>query len=218
MLLEHGAVPDDPVALPVLLNDPEALAAMARATPACLAHRVTMRLGVHAAHGRVVAARGRRVRPCRSGAPRSSRSAPTSNDRAAVDADGLGGHTPLFHTVNAHANRSAPVMRLLLAAGAAADARVDGLVWGRGFEWETDALRPHARVATRNWGPCRRCTGDERDIADTVRAAAGGGRPAGAADAQRAEPLPARTGRLRTIAVRERLADARQAVLPLLWS
>ena len=59
------------------------------------------------------------------------------NATAATDEHGLNGHTPLFHTVNSNANRSEPVMRLLLAAGANAAVRLAGITWGMGFEWET---------------------------------------------------------------------------------
>jgi ankyrin repeat protein len=63
--------------------------------------------------------------------------------RAAADDFGLNGHTPLFHTVNSNGNRSEPVMRLLLDAGARSDIHLLGITWGKGFEWETtcfDAL------------------------------------------------------------------------------
>ncbi len=52
----------------------------------------------------------------------------------------MNGHTPLFHTVNSNGNRSAPLMKLLLAAGGRADLRVHGITWGKGFEWETTFL------------------------------------------------------------------------------
>jgi hypothetical protein len=57
--------------------------------------------------------------------------------RAEVDADGLGGHTPLFHTVNSNGNHCRPMMELLVEAGANLDVRLEGLRWGGGFEWET---------------------------------------------------------------------------------
>lgn len=57
--------------------------------------------------------------------------------RAAFDEHGLNGHTPIFHTVNSNDNRSAPLLRLLLDAGARTDVRLDGITWGKGFEWET---------------------------------------------------------------------------------
>lgn len=167
VLLEHGAVPDDPLAVPVLLNDPDAITAAARRTPAYVRHRVTMSsaftplAGVsllhvaaefgHAEAASALLALGAEV-----------------NDRAAVDADGMGGHTPLFHTVNAHADRSRPVTRLLLEAGAAADARVAGLVWGQGFEWET-VLFDLTPVSYAQLGSLPQMHRDERQIAGTVR-------------------------------------------------
>ncbi|MFN0279522.1 MAG: ankyrin repeat domain-containing protein [Pyrinomonadaceae bacterium] len=59
------------------------------------------------------------------------------NARAGVNKFGLNGHTPIFHTVNSNANRSAPIMNLLLDAGARCDIRLDGIEWGKGYEWET---------------------------------------------------------------------------------
>jgi len=54
------------------------------------------------------------------------------NAAAALDDCGLNGHTPLFHTVNSNGNRSAPVLDLLLDAGARPDARLHGITWGKG--------------------------------------------------------------------------------------
>lgn len=59
-----------------------------------------------------------------------------------MDANGFGGHTPLFHTVNSNRNRARPMMELLADAGAALDIRLRGLVWGGGFEWETLVFDP----------------------------------------------------------------------------
>jgi hypothetical protein len=59
------------------------------------------------------------------------------NARARSDADGLGGQTPIFHTVNSLFNYSSPMMRLLAEAGADLDLRLKGLLWGSGFAWET---------------------------------------------------------------------------------
>jgi hypothetical protein len=57
-----------------------------------------------------------------------------------LDANGFGGHTPLFHTVNSNRNYCRPMMELLVKAGASLDIRLKGLVWGSGFEWETTVL------------------------------------------------------------------------------
>ena len=59
------------------------------------------------------------------------------NAAADLDEHGLNGHTPLFHTVNSNRNRSEPILRLLLDAGARTDIRLAGITWGTGFEWET---------------------------------------------------------------------------------
>lgn len=135
-LLAHGAALDDPALEPVLLDDAVALAAALRRDPRLIAHRTSMAstftplegatlLHVAAEYGHLSAARvllehGAEV-----------------DARAMVDRWGLDGHTPLFHTVNSNDNRSAPVMQLLLDAGARADLLLPGITWGRGFEWET---------------------------------------------------------------------------------
>lgn len=59
------------------------------------------------------------------------------NARADVDTDGLGGQTPLFHTVNSNQNYCRPMMELLVDAGADLDIRLKGLIWGDTMEWET---------------------------------------------------------------------------------
>jgi ankyrin repeat protein len=120
----------------VLLNDAAGITAAVRADPAALAERATLAsaftplagaslLHVAAEYGNLDAARAL----VEAGADVDA--------RADIDGDGLNGHTPLFHTVNSAHNRSEPVMRLLLAAGARADVRVAGITWGAGYEWET---------------------------------------------------------------------------------
>jgi hypothetical protein len=47
------------------------------------------------------------------------------NARAGVDADGLGGQTPIFHTVNSIWNRGFRVFKLLIERGADVEVRVD---------------------------------------------------------------------------------------------
>ncbi len=136
LLLDRGAVLDDPVVAPVLLNDAEELAAAIRANPSVLNHLTTMvsaftplvgasLLHVAAEYGnanvaRVLIEMGADV-----------------NVRASIDEYGLNGHTPLFHTVNSSHNRSAPILKMLLQAGAKTDIAVPGITWGKGFEWET---------------------------------------------------------------------------------
>ncbi len=136
LLLDRGAVLDDPKLAPVLLDDPGALEAAVNADPTLLAHRTSLvstftplsgatLLHVAAEYGHLAVA-GKLIE---LGAD--------VNARAAVDEHGMNGHTPLFHTVNSNANRSAPLMKLLLDAGARTDILLPGIVWGRGFAWET---------------------------------------------------------------------------------
>ena len=136
LLLERGAAFEDPWVAAVLLDDVDALVAAIRENPALLQQRTSLvsaftplvgasLLHVAAEYGNAQAARvllelGADV-----------------NARAALDEFGLNGHTPLFHTVNSNDNRSLPVMRLLLQAGARVGVQLAGITWGRGFEWET---------------------------------------------------------------------------------
>lgn len=136
VLLDRGARLPDPRLAPVLLDDAAGVRAAAAADPDLVRHRVSLRsaftplegatlLHVAAEYGHAAAASALMA----AGAD--------VNAAAGFDGDGLGGHTPIFHTVNSNANRSVVVMQALLAHGADPGARVAGLVWGRGFEWES---------------------------------------------------------------------------------
>jgi len=136
LLLERGAVLDDPQIAPVLLDDADGLAAALRADPSLIEHRTSMvstftpLVGASLLH---LAAEYGNVNAVRvlldSGAEVDA--------RASFDDFGLNGHTPLFHTVSSNDNRSASLLSLLLDAGATPDIRLAGITWGKGFEWET---------------------------------------------------------------------------------
>ena len=139
LLLERGATLDDPKLAPVLLDDPEALSAAIESDPSLLRHRTTMvcaftplsgasLLHVAAEYGHLKIAR----KLLELGADVDA--------RADQDSVGFGGQTPLFHTVNSNENRSEPVMRLLLEAGARADILLKGITWGKDMEWETECF------------------------------------------------------------------------------
>jgi hypothetical protein len=59
------------------------------------------------------------------------------NSKAGVDEYGFGGHTPIFHTVNQDANKSLDVLKLLISKQADLTTTVKGLIWGKGYDWET---------------------------------------------------------------------------------
>lgn len=59
------------------------------------------------------------------------------NAKAGFDENGFGGQTPVFHTVNQILNHSIDMLYFLLAKSVDLKHTVAGLVWGKGYEWET---------------------------------------------------------------------------------
>jgi len=59
------------------------------------------------------------------------------NAAAGFDEFRFGGQTPIFHTVNQNNNASAEMMQLLLEKNADLKITVPGLIWGKGYDWET---------------------------------------------------------------------------------
>lgn len=176
LLLAAGGTLDDSVLAPVLLNDPDALRADLATNPTLVHHRTSLRCAFtplddatllhvaaeygHHAVAEVLLTHGADV-----------------NARAALNADGLNGHTPLFHTVNSNANRSAPVMALLLAHGARPDVLLRGVTWGREFPWATTCFDV-TPIAYAQLGALPQFHRDEVELAANVRALlAAAGRP-----------------------------------------
>src|SRR5262249_23080650 len=129
LLFERGAVLDDPVIAPVLMDDADAIKSAIMTRPALLEHRTTLNsafTSLVCASLLHVAAEDGNLRDARA----LIEAGADVNATAALDEHGLNGHTPLFHTVNTIHNRSEPIMRLLLAAGARADIMLAGLTWG----------------------------------------------------------------------------------------
>ena len=59
------------------------------------------------------------------------------NAKAGIDENGFGGQSPIFHTVNQNLNHSIDVLHYLLAKSVDLQIKVTGLIWGKGYEWET---------------------------------------------------------------------------------
>jgi len=59
------------------------------------------------------------------------------NAKAGLDANGFGGQTPIFHTVNQHNNACLDMMKFLISQSADLTLTLQGLIWGKGYEWET---------------------------------------------------------------------------------
>ena len=167
VLLDRGAVLDDPVVAPVLLDEADALSKAIRDNPSIVDHRTTMvsaftplvgasLLHVAAEYGNANAARVL----IEKGAD--------VNAMAAIDEYGLNGHTPLFHTVNSISNHAAPILRMLLKVGAKTDIALRGITWGRGFEWET-TLFDVTPVSYAQFGLLPQVHRGDRDIYDNIR-------------------------------------------------
>jgi len=135
-MLDAGAMFPEDCWGPVLLNDARGVERMVRENPEVLKHRVRLKsaftsldgaslLHLAAEYGNAEAVRG------------LLDAGMEVDNRAERTGEGFNGHTALFHTVNSNGNRSRNVMLLLLEAGARVDVRLEGLYWGRGFEWET---------------------------------------------------------------------------------
>nr|WP_294903168.1 ankyrin repeat domain-containing protein [uncultured Lacibacter sp.] len=59
------------------------------------------------------------------------------NAVAGTDEYGFGAQTPIFHTVNQNNHQSKEMMHFLLEQGARLDVTVKGIIWGKGYSWET---------------------------------------------------------------------------------
>ncbi|MBK5279489.1 MAG: ankyrin repeat domain-containing protein [Bacteroidia bacterium] len=89
------------------------------------------------------------------------------NSKAGRDSNGFGGHTPIFHTVNQNANKCIDMMKYLISQQADLSLTVKGLVWGKGYEWETfiPAVNP---ISYAMMGLLRQFQRTEKEIYEVV--------------------------------------------------
>jgi hypothetical protein len=136
VMLNAGAVIDDPLLEAVLLDDASGLRRLLMESPERLHQKLdflgafTSCRGVTALHvcsefnsvhcARVLIENGADV-----------------NAVADHDSQGTGGHTPIFHAVNSILNYCRPAMELLVQAGADLGLEVKSLLWGESMSWET---------------------------------------------------------------------------------
>lgn len=89
------------------------------------------------------------------------------NTKAGFDENGFGGQTPIFHTVNQDGNKCIDVLNFLLSKNADLTLTVKGLVWGKGYDWETfiPSVNP---LSYAMMGLLRQFQRTENDIYDVV--------------------------------------------------
>jgi len=136
VFLDHGLVFDDKLLLTVLLDDAQSLEDQLKTNPGAIDKRYTLRCAFtplyeatllhicaefnHLSCARVLINQGADI-----------------NAKAGIDENGFGGQSPIFHTVNQNLNHSIDVLHYLLAKSVDLQITVTGLIWGKGYEWET---------------------------------------------------------------------------------
>ncbi len=136
VMLEAGATIDDPLLRAILLDDDAGLRALLVKSSENLTKRLnplcafTSCRGFSALH---ICAEFNSIRCARTLLEKGA----DVNARAEQDADGIGGHTPIFHSVNSIFNYCRPAMEILVEAGADLDIQIKGLLWGESMDWET---------------------------------------------------------------------------------
>lgn len=134
--VDYGLIFDDKILLSVLLNDDQSLENQIKHSPAIIDKRYTLRCAFtplyeatllhicaefnHVACAEVLVNNGADI-----------------NAKAGFDENGFGGQTPIFHTVNQILNHSIDMFNFILEKSADLKHSVAGLIWGKGYEWET---------------------------------------------------------------------------------
>lgn len=164
--VDSGLEFDDAALLAVLLDDADALEAAIKENPAAISKKYTLKSAytpfyeVGLLH---ICAEFNHV----SAAEILVKYGADINVPAGADEYGFGGQTPIFHTVNQNANQSVGMLDFLLSRSADLHITVPGLIWGKGYDWET--LIPSANpVSYAMMGLLPQMHRDEITIAATV--------------------------------------------------
>ena len=134
--VDYGLVFDDKVLLSVLLDDAQSLENKVKDNPKIVDKRYTLRCAftpLHEATLLHICAEFNHIF-C---AEVLVKHGADINAKAGFDENGFGGQTPIFHTVNQILNHSIEMLNFLLSNSADLNDTVTGLVWGKGYEWET---------------------------------------------------------------------------------
>jgi ankyrin repeat protein len=136
VFLEYGLKFEDKVLLSVLLDDANLLEKLIKNNPQALLKRYNIRCAYTPLHEVTllhICAEFNHV----SCAMVLVNYGADINARAGLDEYGFGGQTPIFHTVNQNSNNSIDMLNYLLSMPVDLNIIVTGLIWGKGYEWET---------------------------------------------------------------------------------
>ena len=136
VFVDHGLEFEDKILLSVLLDDHLSLESYLSNEPKLVNTRYTLRCAytpLYEATLLHICAEFNHVNCARALAKYGA----DINAKAGVDEDGFGGQTPVFHTVNQNSNNSMPMLEYLLELQADLHITVPGMVWGKGYPWET---------------------------------------------------------------------------------
>lgn len=134
--VEHGLVVDNKALLSVLSDDAPSLENELKDNPETVNNRYTLRCAftpLYEATLLHICAEFNHV----SCAEVLVKYGAGINSRAGIDEHGFGGQTPIFHTVNQILNHSIDMFHFLISNAADLQITVTGLIWGKGYEWET---------------------------------------------------------------------------------
>ena len=134
--VDHGLIFEDKALLSVLLDDATSLEKQLKMKPETVDKRYTLRCAftpLYEATLLHICAEFNHV----SCAEVLVKLGADINAKAGVDENGFGGQTPIFHAVNQILNHSIEMLHFLLAKSADLKHTVVGLIWGKGYQWET---------------------------------------------------------------------------------
>jgi ankyrin repeat protein len=136
VMLNAGAQIEDPLLQALLLDDVASLNLQIRKSPSIVTDRLNLLSAFTCC---------REVTPLHICAEFNSfecgklliESGADVNAGSLLNPEGIGGQTPIFHSVNSIFNYCQPMMELLVSAGAILDLTVPRVLWGEAMPWET---------------------------------------------------------------------------------
>lgn len=136
MFVEYGLQYDNQELLAVLLDDSSALETQITDNPEIATRRYTLKCAYTPLENATLLHICAEFNHLSCAAVLAAHNADI-NARAGTDEYGFGGQTPIFHTVNQNNNHSRPMLDFLLSKKADLGITVQGVIWGKGYEWET---------------------------------------------------------------------------------